>query len=59
MSRYERKRWDELQAHWEKKAVGRQLLPPRAQAVLAKAGEVSKATASKTGHAIANKTPEK
>lgn len=59
MSRYERKRWDELQAHWEKKAEGRQLLPPRAKAVLGKAGEVSKATASKAGHAIASKTPEK
>jgi len=58
MSRYERKRWEELQAHWEKKAERRKQLPPRAKAALSKAGEVTKATASKAGSVIADKTPE-
>lgn len=59
MSPYERKRWGELQAHWEKKAKRRQLMPPRARAALAKTSEVSKATASKAGRAVADATPEK
>jgi hypothetical protein len=59
MSRYERRRWEELKAHWEKKAEGRHLLPPRAEAALGKAGEVMKATATKGGSVIADKAPEK
>lgn len=59
MPRYERERWAELQAHWEAKAVRRQLLPPRARAALSKTGKVTKATASKAGNVIADATPEK
>lgn len=59
MSRYEQKRWEELQAHWAEKAVGRQLLPPRTRAALARTGEATKASASKAGSRIADATPEK
>lgn len=59
MSRYEQARWDELQAHWEKKAKGRRLLPPRARAALERAGQATMDTASKTGRAIAGATPDK
>jgi len=59
MSRYERKRWDELQAHWEKKAEGRKaVLPPRARAALDTTVETTKSTASKAGKAVAARTPE-
>lgn len=59
MSRYERGRWEELQAHWDKKAEGRQVLPPRARGALSRTGQVTRSAASKTGHAIAAKTPGK
>jgi len=59
MSPYEKKRWAELQAHWEAKAAGRQVLPPRARAALTKTGEATRASASKAGHVIADATPEK
>lgn len=59
MSRYERRRWEELTAHWDKKAEGRQVLPPRAKAALGRAGEVTKATATKAGAVIADKAPER
>lgn len=59
MSRYERRRWEELTAHWDKKAEGRQVLPRRAKAALGKAAEVTKATATKAGAVIAAKAPEK
>ncbi len=60
MSRYERKRWEEVQAHWEKKAQGRkQLLPPRARAALDTTVQATKDTASKAGKAVAERTPEK
>ena len=60
MSRYERKRWDELQQHWEKKARGRRsALPPRARVALDTTAEATKSTALKTGRAVAERTPEK
>jgi hypothetical protein len=60
MSRYERKRWEELQAHWEKKSRGRkQLLPPRARAALDTTVQATKDTASNAGKAVAERTPEK
>jgi hypothetical protein len=60
MSRYERKRWDELQAHWEKKAQGRRaVLPPRARAALETTMEATEDTVSKAGKAVAVRTPEK
>lgn len=60
MSAYERKRWDELQAHWEKKAQGRKaLLPPKARAALDASMEATKNTASKAGKKIADATPER
>lgn len=60
MSRYERKRWEELQAHWEKKAQGsKQLLPPRARAALDTTVQATKDSASKAGKAVAERTPEK
>jgi len=60
MSRYERKRWDELQGHWEKKAQGRKaVLPPRARAALDTTVEATKNTASKAGKAVAERVPEK
>lgn len=59
MSRYERARWNELQSHWLKKAERKQLLPPRARAVLATTAQSAKQTASQAGRAIADATPEK
>lgn len=60
MSRYERKRWDELQWHWEKKAQGRKaVLPPRARAALDNTVEATKNSASKAGKAVAERMPEK
>lgn len=60
MSPYEQKRWDELQAHWDKKAQGRkQLLPPRARAAFDTSAQVTKNTASKAGRAVAGRTPER
>ena len=59
MSRYERKRWDELQAHWETKAQGRKaVLPPRARAALDSTVDAAKSTASKAGKAVAERTPD-
>ncbi|QIG44473.1 EcsC family protein [Nocardioides anomalus] len=57
MSPYEQKRWKELQAHWERKAERRQLMPPRAKAALGKAGEAARNTTSRAGSAIASRTP--
>jgi hypothetical protein len=59
MSPYEKRRWEELQAHWEAKAAGRRLLPPRGRAALTKTGEATRASASRAGHVIADATPEK
>lgn len=60
MSRYERKRWDELEAHWEKKALGRKaVLPTQAQAALDTTVDAAKSTASKAGKAVAERTPKK
>ncbi len=60
MSTYERARWDELQAHWEKKAQQRrQLLPPRARAALETTLHATKETATKAGRAVAGATPDK
>ncbi|GAB2472183.1 hypothetical protein [Jatrophihabitans fulvus] len=60
MSAYERRRWDELQAHWEKKAAGRKaLLPPKARAALGTSVQATKHTAAKAGKAVADRTPEK
>jgi len=59
MSRYERQRWEELLAHWDKKAEGRQVLPPRARAALGRAGEAAKTTAIRAGAVIAERSPEK
>jgi hypothetical protein len=59
MSPYEKRRWAELQAHWEAKAAGRQLLPPRARAALTKTAEAAKGSASKAGRVMADATPEK
>lgn len=60
MSRYERRRWEELQAHWERKAQGRkQLLPPRARAALDNTVQATRDSASKAGKAVTERTPEK
>lgn len=59
MSPYERHRWEALVAHWDKKAKGGRALPPRAQAALGRAGEVTRATAVKAGAVIAENTPDK
>lgn len=59
MSRYERKRWEELQAHWTKKAQGRRaLLPPRAREVLDSTVQATKDKATNAGQAMAERTPE-
>ena len=58
MSDYERKRWAELQQHWQKKAERRQLMPPKARAAIESAARVSKERASTAGRAIAEVTPE-
>ena len=59
MSPYERKRWEELEAHWARKAERRrQIVPPRATAALARAGETTKAAAAKAGTAVAARTPD-
>jgi EcsC protein family len=59
MSTYERKRWAELQSHWQKKAARRQLLPPKAQVAMRSAAQATKDAASKAGRAIAEVTPDK
>ncbi|MBY6438117.1 EcsC family protein [Rhodococcus kroppenstedtii] len=60
MSDYEQKRWAELQAHWEKKAKSRkQLLPPHARKALEAGTQRTKDTASRTGKAVAERTPER
>lgn len=60
MSAYERKRWDELQVHWEKKADGRKaLLPPRARAALDTTAQATKERAAKAGKAVLDRTPER
>lgn len=60
MSPYEKKRWDELQAHWEKKAQGRKaLLPPKARDALDTTVAATKERASKAGKAVADHTPDK
>lgn len=59
MSPYEKKRWENLQTHWQKKAEPRQILPSRARAALTKTGDATKATASKAGRAVADATPDR
>ena len=59
MSPYERARWEELQAHWEKKAQRRQLLSPRVKEALEATAQVSKGAASQAGRAVADRTPDK
>lgn len=60
MSAYERKRWDELQAHWAKRAEGRKaLLPPKARAALDSRVQATKDGAAQAGQAVADRTPEK
>lgn len=60
MSAYERKRWDELQAHWTKKAEGRRaLLSPKARAALDATVQTTKEATAKAGKAVADRTPEK
>lgn len=58
MSRYERARWDELQAHWKKKATRKQLVPPRVRAALETGAQTSKGAVSKAGRAVVDATPE-
>ena len=59
MSAYEQKRWEELQAHWEKKAKGRrQVLPAPARNALDTALKASGNTVSKAGRAVADRTPD-
>lgn len=59
MSAYERKRWDELQTHWDKKAEGRRaLLPQKAREKLNNTVQSTKERASKAGKAVADHTPE-
>ena len=59
MSPYERKRWDELQAHWARKAERRrQLVPARATAALARAGGTTRTAAAKAVAAVAARTPD-
>lgn len=60
MSPYEQKRWDELQAHWNKKAQSRTLrLPPGLGAALDTTVRTTKDGVAKAGKAVADRTPEK
>lgn len=59
MSPYERKRWEELQSHWAKKASGRHFLPTGASAVVGTTVEATRATASKAGRAVVRVAPTK
>lgn len=59
MSVYERKRWNELESHWQKKAERRKVLPPRAREAVSKATDVVKSSSSKAGTAISEAAPEK
>lgn len=54
---YEEQRWAELQQHWEKKARRRQLLPPKARAMLGEAGGQIKGAAQKAGQAASHVMP--
>jgi len=57
MSPYERRRWQELQRHWAKKAERRQLLPPKAREALGEAGSRVGDAARKAGRAVSKVTP--
>ena len=60
MSPYERRRWGELQVHWEKKAQGgKLLLPPKARKALETGIRSTKDTASKASKAAADLAPER
>lgn len=56
MSDYERARWAELQAHWNKDR--RELVPVKARTVLAKAGDKVSGGATIVGHKVADATPQ-
>lgn len=59
LSDYEKRRWNELQGHWAKKAEGRKaILPPGARAKLDSGLDAAKGAASRTGEKIAGRTPE-
>lgn len=58
MSPYELRRWRELEAHWEKKAARRQLVPARARKALSKAGGAATSAATKTASSVVERTPE-
>lgn len=60
MSPYERKRWEELQEHWAKKAERRKThLPFKARAALDTTVQATKDGASHVARAVADRTPEK
>ncbi|WP_329494235.1 EcsC family protein [Kitasatospora herbaricolor] len=58
ISPYESRRWRELNAHWDKKAKRRELMPPKARAALGAAGGKTKELAARAGAAVADATPE-
>lgn len=56
MSDYERARWAELEAHWDRDR--RQLMPATARKALAKAGDKVSSGASIVGHKVNDATPQ-
>ncbi|WP_409484303.1 EcsC family protein [Arsenicicoccus dermatophilus] len=59
MSEYERRRWQELQEHWDRKSRRRQILPERAHRAAEKAGTATRQAAGKAGTKIVEMTPDK
>lgn len=59
MSDYERKRWEELEKHWERRAQARRkLVPAPVRDAAGKGARATKGAAARAGRAIADKTPE-
>lgn len=58
MSPYEERRWRELQAHWEKRAIPRQFVPGKVRYAGEALSRTAGAAASKSGAAIARHTPQ-
>lgn len=58
MSPYEARIWTELEAHWQRKANRRRLMPAKARTAVEAAGAKTKVVLGRAGTAVAEATPE-
>ena len=58
MSPYEERAWIALEAHWQRKADRRQLMPPKARAAAEAAGAKTKDVVARAGTAVRDATPD-